>query len=175
MGTGQQRFHDVSELAAALGSNVVPFVPPHRDEAQPANSQWAEGLALIEQAAAYFTVSEHRANQAEDRAEKVAAKAVEGLRAAQARYEDAEARAQAAERHAAEEIRSAHSRLAEAEAWAQQAEERAREAESRVEAAEARAREAEEGLRRMTEALRQKFSLGGQNHAAAEPPLRRSA
>lgn len=175
MSTAQQQSVDMAELAAALGSNVVRFVPPQRDEPQLADSEWAESLDLIDQAAAFFKASEHRASQAEERAEKVAVKAIEGLRSAQLRVEQAEAHAQEIEERTAEDVRLARAGLAEAEAWAMQAEERAREAESRMEAAEARAREAEEWLHRLTDALRQKLSFNAPAHAAEDAPARRSA
>ena len=174
MGTAQQQIVDMAELAAALGSNVVRFVPPQRDEPQAPTSEWAASLDLIDQAAAFFKASEHRATQAEERAEKVAFKAMEGLRSAQSRVDEAEARARGAEEQAAEDIRLARGRIAEAEAWAREAEERAREAESRAEAAEARARDAEEWRQRLTEALRQKLSFGAPQ-AAEKSLLRRSA
>lgn len=182
MSTAQQQQRppvDISALAAALGSNVVPFVPPQRDEPQFVNSEWAEGLDLIDQAAAFIRNTEQRASQAEERAEKVAFKAIEGLRTAQLRFEQAEARARQVEQHAAEEVSLAQGRVAEAEGWAQEADERARAAESRAEAAEARAREAEEWLQRLTEALKQKLSFGAQVIPAAEefrePPKRMRA
>jgi hypothetical protein len=163
---------DIAALAAALGSNVVPFVPPSREEPQASNTEWAEGLDLIDQAAAFMRSTEQRAEVAEERAEKVAFKAMEGLRTAQLRFEQAEAHARHVEQQAAEEIRLAQGRTAEAEAWAQAADERARaaeirmeEAESRMEAAEARARTAEEWLRCLTDALKQKLTFGAQ----AEP------
>lgn len=175
MSTAQQQSVDMAELAAALGSNVVRFVPPQRDEPQLAGSEWAESLDLIEQAATFVKASEHRATQAEERAEKVAVKAIEGLRSAQMRVEEAEAQTRIVEEQAAEEIRAARAGLAEAEAWAQQAEERAQEAESRVEAAEARARDAEEWLQRLTDALREKLSFAAPAQAAEEALIRRSA
>jgi hypothetical protein len=158
----------MAELAAALGPNVVRFTPqPPRDEPEPFRSEWAESLQLIDQAAAFYSASEHRAMQAEERAERVAAKAMEGLRTVQSRVDEAEEHARAVEAQAAEEIRQARARASELEAWAQQAEQRAQEAEqraqeaeSRIEAAEARAREAEEWLDRLTNALRQKLSFG---------------
>jgi hypothetical protein len=131
MSTAQKRSIDISDLAAALGSNVVRFAPPSRDEAQAANSEWAASLELIDEAAALFKATEDRAAQAEERAERVAFKAMEGLRSAQARVDKAEAHARAVEEHTAEEIRLARGRIAETEAWAQEAEARAREAESR--------------------------------------------
>ncbi|HEX5867329.1 MAG TPA: hypothetical protein VFY72_06440 [Beijerinckiaceae bacterium] len=176
MSTGQYQQQrppiDIATLAAALGSNVVPFVPP-RDEPQPTNADWTEGLDLIDQAAAFLRSTEQRAQTAEERAEKVAFKAMEGLRTAQQRFELAEAQAREVERQAAEDIRiaqdrmnEAQRRMAEAETWAQAAEERARaaenrmeEAEGRLEAAEARARTAEEWLRCLTESLTQKLTF----------------
>jgi hypothetical protein len=169
MSTAQQQRPsvDIAALAAALGSNVVPFVPPpQRDEPEPSNPAWAEGLDLIDQAAAYLHATEQRAAAAEERAEKVAFKAMEGLKAAQQRFEQAEAHAHEVERQAAEDIRAAQVRVAEMEGWAQAAEERARAAESRIEEAEARARNAEEWLRCLTESLRQKLAFGVQ----AQPP-----
>ena len=53
MSTAQRPPIDIAALAA-LGSNVVPFVPPSRDEPQPTNADWAEGLDLIDQAAAFM-------------------------------------------------------------------------------------------------------------------------
>ena len=168
MSTAQQQRPpiDIAALAAALGSNVVPFVPPPREEPQPTNADWAEGLDLIDQAAAFLRSTEQRAQVAEDRAEKVAFKAMEGLRTAQLRFEQAETHAREVERQAAEDIRLAQARVAEAEAWAQAAEERARtaqsrmeEADSRMEAAEDRAKTAEEWLRCLVDALRQKLML----------------
>ena len=174
MSTAQNRSIDISDLPAALGSNVVRFAPPSRDEAQAANSEWAASLELIDEAAALFRATEDRAAQAEERAERVAFKAMEGLRSAQVRVDKAEAHARAVEEHTAEEIRLARGRIAEAEAWAQEAEARAREAESRAAAAEARARDAEAWLQRFTEALRQKLSFGAPQ-PAEHPLLRRSA
>jgi hypothetical protein len=159
---------DIAALAAALGSNVVPFVPPHRDEPQPTNPDWAEGLDLIDHAAALMRSTEQRAVLAEERAEKVAFTAMEGLRTAQQRFEQAEAHTREIQRQTAEEIKLAQRRAAEAEAWAQSAEERARAAESRMEAAEARARNAEEWLRCLVEALKQKLSFGVQSQPAEE-------
>ena len=76
MSTGQYQQQrppiDIATLAAALGSNVVPFVPP-RDEPQPTNADWTEGLDLIDQAAAFLRSTEQRAQTAEERAEKVCA------------------------------------------------------------------------------------------------------
>jgi hypothetical protein len=186
MSTAQQQRPsiDIAALAAALGSNVVPFVPPQRDEPQAASTDWAEGLDLIDQAAAFLRSTEQRAQTAEERAEKVAFKAMEGLRTAQQRFEQAEAQAREAERQATEEIRLAQGRMAEAEAWAQAAEERARaaesrmeEAESRIEAAEARAKAAEEWLRCLTDALKQKLTIPTQAGPAEEarPAARRQA
>jgi hypothetical protein len=146
----------------------VPFVPPQRDEAQPANPEWAEGLDLIDQAAALMRTTEQRAVLAEERAEKVAFTAMEGLRTAQQRFEQAEAHTLEVQRRAAEEIKLAQGRAAEAEAWAQSAEERARAAESRMEAAEARAKNAEEWLRCLTESLKQKLSFGAQTQSLEE-------
>jgi Fe2+ transport system protein B len=175
---------DIAALAAALGSNIVPFVPPPREEPQATDTEWAEGLDLIDQAAAFMRSTEQRAQVAEERAEKVAFKAMEGLRTAQLRFEQAEAQARDTEQRAAEDIRLAQGRMAEAEAWAQAAEERARaaesrmeEAESRMEAAEARARTAEEWLRCLTDALKQKLSFGPQPEFAEEarPLLKRRA
>jgi hypothetical protein len=165
MSTAQQQRPsvDIAALAAALGSNVVRFVPsPPRDEPEPSNAAWAEGLELIDQAAAFLRTTEQRAAAAEERSEKVAVKAMEGLRAAQQRLEQAEAHAHEVERQAAEEIKAAQVRVAEAEGWAQAAEERARAAESRIEEAEARARNAEEWLRCLTDALRQKLTFAAQ-------------
>jgi hypothetical protein len=190
MSTAQKRSVDISDLAAALGSNVVRFSPPPvRDEAQPPNPEWVASLDLIEEAAALFRATENRAYQAEDRADKVATKAMEGLKTAQVRVAEAEARVAEAEQQAADQIRLARAQAAEAETWARDAEgrareaedrsrdaeERAREAESRAEAAEARARTAEEWLARLTEQLRQKLSFAAQNAAADEYLLRRSA
>src|SRR5918997_313881 len=100
------RSFDISDLAAALGSNIVPF-PPARDEPQPGKPDLVASLDLIDHAAAAFRATEHRAAQAEDRAEKVAAKAMEGLKTAQSRVEQAEADARAAERQAAAAERQA--------------------------------------------------------------------
>jgi hypothetical protein len=183
MSTAQKRSIDISDLAAALGSNVVRFAPPPaRDEPQPANPEWVASLGLIDEAAALFRATESRAYHAEDRAEKVATKAMEGLKSAQMRVEQAEARAASVEQQTAEELRLARTQVAEAEAWARDAEgrardaeDRAREAESRAEAAEARARTAEEWLQRLTEQLKQKLSFAAQNAAADEYLLSRSA
>jgi hypothetical protein len=176
---------DMAELAAALGSNVVRFVPPPPPREEPqTGSEWAASLDLIDQVAASFKDSESRASQAEERAEKVAVKAIEGLRTAQLRFEAAETRARQLEESTAEELRLAQQRVGEAEAWAQNADERARDAESRAaaaeeraEAAEIRARDAEEWLRRMTEALRQKLPVGtvAAPHVEPMPELRRRA
>ena len=179
MSTAQQKLRppvDIAALAAALGSNVVPFVPSQRDEHQSANPEWAAGLELIDQAADLMRSTEQRAAQAEDRAEKVAVKAMEGLRAAQQRFEHAEGHARQIEQNAADEVRLAQQRVAEAEAWAMDAEERARAAEARVEAAEARAQEAEEWLQRFTEALREKltFSAAPQEFEESRPAPKRA-
>jgi hypothetical protein len=165
MSTAQKHSVNMAELAAALGTNVVRFVPPSRDEPEVAPSEWAASLDLIDQAASFFKATEQRASQAEERSEKVAVKAIEGLRAAQQRVEHAEAQVRRIEEEAAEEVRAA---------WAQEAEERARTAESRVEAAEARAREAEEWLQRLTGALRQKLAFGGAPAEAEHALLRRT-
>jgi Fe2+ transport system protein B len=172
MSTAQQQRPsvDIAALAAALGSNVVPFVPsPPRDEPEPSNAAWAEGLELIDQAAAFLRTTEQRAAAAEERSEKVAVKAMEGLRAAQQRFEQAEAHAHEVERQAAEQIKAAEVRVAEAEGWAQAAEERARAAESRIEEAEVRARNAEEWLRCLTDALRQKLTFRVDAELPEEP------
>ena len=77
MSTAQQRSVNIADLAAALGPNVVRFVPPTRDEEpQAAGSEWAASLDLIDEAAALLQATEHRAAQAEERAEKVASKAM---------------------------------------------------------------------------------------------------
>jgi hypothetical protein len=190
MGTSQRPTVNIADLAAALGPNVVRFTPPPvRDEAIGPHSEWAASLDLIDQAAAHFKASEQRATQAEERAEKVAFKAIEGLRSAQLRVEHAEAQARAVEEQAAEDLRQAQARAEEAEAWARQAEERAQDAEerartaesrmeeieSRLAATEARAREAEEWLQRLGGALRQKLSFAAPAEAADDHPLRRSA
>jgi Fe2+ transport system protein B len=172
MSTAQQQRPsvDIAALAAALGSNVVPFVPPPpRDEPEPSNTAWAEGLDLIDQAAAFLRTTEQRAAAAEERSEKVAVKAMEGLRAAQQRFEQAEAHAHEVERQAAEQIKAAQVRVAEAEGWAQAAEERARAAESLIEEAESRARNAEEWLRCLTDALRQKLTFAAHAELPEEP------
>lgn len=171
MSSAQDPFADIAALAA-LGSNVVRFVPPHRDEPSSQGSEWAAGLDLIDQAAAFISASEQRVSMAEARAEKVAAKAIEGVRSAQQRVEQAEAHTRQIEQHAAEEIRRACERMAEVEAWAQGAEERARDAEHRAQAAESRAHYAEEWLSRLTDALRQKLSFGAAPAQTAEDALR---
>ena len=173
MSTAQQRSIDLAELEAALGTNVVRFVPPPRDEPQAVNSEWAASLDLLDEAAAFVKASEHRAVQAEERAEKVAFKAMEGLRSAQLRVEHAEAHAREIEQQTGEELRQAHGRIAELEAWAEEAEHRMRDAESRAETAESRAKDAEQWLRRLTDAIRHKFSVGAQPQATED--VRRSA
>jgi hypothetical protein len=112
---------------------------------------------------------------AEARADKVAAKAMEGLRTAHSRVIKAEAQIREVEDHAKEELRQANERIANAEAWAQAAEERAREAERRAEAAEARAKEAEDWLRRLTDNLQQKLSFAAAATADYEPQAQRRA
>jgi Fe2+ transport system protein B len=171
MSTAQQQRPpvDIAALAAALGSNVVPFVPPSRDEPQSSHPEWAQSLQLIDQAADFIRTTEQRAAAAEERSEKVAVKAMEGLRAAQQRFEHAELHAREIERHALENLRAAEGRVAEAEARALAAEERAHAAESRIDDAEARARNAEEWLRCLTDALRQKLSFGMQVQLPEEP------
>jgi hypothetical protein len=182
MSRAQKHTVDMAELAAALGSNVVRFVPPPPREEPQTGSEWAASLDLIDQVAASFKDSEQRASQAEERAEKVAVKAIEGLRTAQLRFEAAENRARQLEETTAEELRLAQHRVGEAEAWAQNADERARDAEERATAAEERAaaaelraRDAEEWLRRMTEALRQKLPVGAVAAPEAAPEPRRRA
>jgi hypothetical protein len=160
MNIGKEQSADIFDLAAALGPNVVRFVPPSRDDPQSAGSEWAESLHLIDQAADFLKSSEERVYHAEARAEKIAEKAMEGLKTAHARVLKAEAQSREAEQRASEEVQSAIQRAAQAEAWAHAAEERAREAESRAAVAEARAKNAEEWLRRLTESLKQKLSFG---------------
>src|SRR5919112_4727927 len=128
MGTAHRPTVNIADLAAALnapalGPNVVRFVPPApRDEAEPIHPEWVESLELIDQAAEFYRATEQRAVYAEERAEKVATKAMEGLRTAQQRVAEAEANARALEEQAASDLRLAHARITEAEARIAEAE-----------------------------------------------------
>ncbi len=205
MNSKQEQSADIFDLAAALGPNVVRFIPPSREEPQSAGSEWAESLEIIDQAADFLKSSEERVLHAEARAENIAAKAMEGLKTAHTRVLKAEMqsreaeqraaaaehravaaeqraqdeidaalqRAAVAEHHAAEEIKAAFQRAAQAEAWAEGADQRALAAESRAEVAEARAKNAEEWLRRVTDSLKQKFTMA-EAAAPVEQPLRRT-
>jgi hypothetical protein len=161
-------------LLSAIRPNLSTLLPPD-GEFQEFGSQATEGFELIERAATLIRTSEQRALQAEERAEKVSAKAIEAVKAAQLRVEQTEAHVRQIEQHAAEQAKLAQERITKAEAlaqervdkaeaWAQEADERARAAQSRLQAAEMRASDAEEQLQRLTETLKRKLS-------PAVPPL----
>jgi hypothetical protein len=101
MNSKQEQPADIFDLAAALGPNVVRFIPPTREEPQSAGSEWAESLEIIDQAAGFLRSSEERVLHAEARAENIAAKAMEGLKTAHTRVLKAEMQAREAEQRAA--------------------------------------------------------------------------
>jgi hypothetical protein len=153
---------------ATLPRRVVDFVPISKASAGHGGTGEESGFDLIDHAAEMIRASEQRALHAEEKAEKVSAKAVEAVRAAQLRIEQSLAQARLIEQHASEQMKLADERIAkaealtedrvaQAEAWAQAAEERARAAESRLGASEARANDAEERLEHLNQALRRKL------------------
>jgi hypothetical protein len=158
----QNSKHPVASMTA---SNVIPVENEHHD----LSPDGVDGLDLIDHAAALLRQSEQRAVFAEDKAEKVSAKALEAIKAAQLRIEQTEMRARQVEQHAAEQVQLAQDRIAKSEAmaqervekverWAHDAEERARAAIASLQAAEVRASDAEERLQHLTDNLRRKLS-----------------
>jgi predicted S18 family serine protease len=158
----QNSKHSVAGLTA---SNFTPI----QNEDHDLSPDSAEGLDLIDHAAALLRNSEQRAMFAEDKAEKVSAKALEAIKAAQLRIEHTEMRARQVEQHAAQQVQLAQDRIANSEAlaqervekverWAHDAEERARAAVASLQAAEVRASDAEERLHHLTDKLRRKLS-----------------
>jgi hypothetical protein len=156
-------------LSGPIQPNLPALLPPPQTALEDLGSQASEGFELIERAAALIRTSEQRALQAEETAEKVSARAIDAVKAAQLRLEQVEAHARHVEQHAAEQAQMAQERIAKAEAlaqeridkaevWAHEADERARAAQSRLQAAEIRASDAEERLQRLTETLRRKLS-----------------
>jgi predicted S18 family serine protease len=138
----------------------------------------ATGFDLIDRAAELIRESEQRAMQADEKAERVSAKAIEAVKAAQMRVEQTQAQIRLVEQHAAEQAKltaermakveaSAQERIDKAEAWAQEADERARAAESELKAALARASDAEETLDHLNEALRRKLTSVARSCAPA--------
>ena len=99
-------------------------------------------LQAVKQASLEMTATENRARDVEARGVALAERALQQLKAAEARIQAAEEAARVAEARAHE----AYARVHEAEARAQQAEMRAQEAESR-------AQEAEEWMARLNEAI----------------------
>ena len=99
-------------------------------------------MNLIDHAAELIRASEQRASHAEEKAEKVSAKAAEAVRTAQLRIEQTQAHARLVEQHSAEQVKLAHERIAKAEALAhervEQAQASAQEGIERAQAAESR-------------------------------------
>jgi hypothetical protein len=173
---------DQKELATATAEIVAmprtsDFRPISIASPRLSDSREANGFDLIDEAAEIIRASEQRAVQAEEKAQKVSARAIEALRAAQLTVEQSQAQARLAEQQAVEQAKLAQERIAKAEAlsheriekaqaWAQEAEERAMTAEGQLKAAEARATDAEERLEHLNQALRRKLS------AAARTPSR---
>jgi hypothetical protein len=158
-------------VAPALPAGVVvDLIPVAKARADETGSADAGALDLIDQAADLLRASEQRAAQAQEKAEKVSARAIGAVRAAHVRIEQMQAQARLIEQHAAEQARLAEERAASAEAlaqerisqaqaWAEEAEARARAAEGQLRDAQNRAGEAEERLSHLTDALRRKLSI----------------
>jgi hypothetical protein len=176
MHNGQKQSADAYSANPGSLINLIPIV-------KASNPEEVNGFDLIDRAAELIRASEQRALHAEEKAEKVSAKAVEAVRATQLRIQQTQAQAQLLEHHAAEQVRLAVERIAKAEAlaterieqaqvWAEEAEERARAAESQLQAAEARASDAEERLEQLNQALRRKLSANAHHAASVTQKIR---
>src|SRR5215217_5876074 len=150
----QRKLASIPNEIAAL-PRISDFLPISIPKRRQSHSGEASAFDLIDEAAELIRASEQRASQAEEKAERVSAKAIEAVRAAQLNIEQTQAQRRLAEQHAAEQARLAaervtkaealaQERLDKAEACAQEAGERARAVESLLKAAEARAIDAEE-------------------------------
>ena len=107
---------DQEELATAPAEIVAmprmsDFRPISIASPRLSNSREASGFDLIDEAAELIRASEQRAAQAEEKAERVSARAIEALKAAQLSIEQSETQALLAEQQAAEQAKLAQERI----------------------------------------------------------------
>jgi hypothetical protein len=168
---------------SAFHRNVTELVPISKASPHQEGSRGSIGFDLIDQAVELIRTSEQRASHAQEKAEKISAKALEAVRAAQLRIEQTQSHARLVEQHAAEQAKLAEERIAKtealaqeriekAQAWAQEAEERARSAECQLQEAQARAIDAEDRLEHLNQALSRKLSSASMNRPAVIHNLR---